>query len=212
MMSGHAIGDVRAVPAENAAWSPPVSLPASAVPRDAQEAYALYADFVWRTLQRFGIREADLEDVLQEVFMVVHRQLGAFGGRSQATTWLYGIALRVASTHRRRAWVRRELPTAELPEGPSTSAGPEQSLGDAEERRKLTEILDLMDLEKRAIFVMFELDEMPCEEIAQLLGVPVGTVHSRLHAARRDFRGALKRWQARRTRPRASLWPFGRSS
>ena len=53
------------------------------------------------------------------------------------------------------------------------------------------EILDLMDLEKRSLFVMFEIDEMPCEEIAELLGVPVGTVHSRLHSARHEFKNAL---------------------
>jgi RNA polymerase sigma-70 factor, ECF subfamily len=60
-----------------------------------------------------------------------------------------------------------------------------------------------MDLEKRAIFVMFELDEMPCESIAEILGVLVGTVHSRLHAARKDFQAALKRFAAREQSRRA---------
>lgn len=167
-------------------------------PRNATEALARYGDFVWRTLQRLGVRDADLEDVLQEVFIVVDRKIGSFAGRSQMTTWLYGVTRRVASTHRRRAWVRREVPTAEPPEGPCLEAGPEQSLGESEDREKLAEVLGLMDLEKRAIFVMWELDETPCETIAQTLGIPVGTVHSRLDAARRDFQGALKRWHARR--------------
>jgi RNA polymerase sigma-70 factor (ECF subfamily) len=176
---------------------PAPSLGADEAPRDVADVFLRYGDFVWRTLQRLGVRESDLEDVTQEVFVVVHRQLGAFGGRSRLTTWLYAICARVASTHRRRAWVRRELPTAEVPDGPSASAGPDRSLDDARERQKLTEILDLMDLEKRSLFVMFEIDEMPCEEIAELLDVPVGTVHSRLHSARQEFKNALRIWRAR---------------
>jgi RNA polymerase sigma-70 factor (ECF subfamily) len=179
-------------------------------PRDVTEAFARHGAFVWRTLQRLGVRDADLEDVVQEVFLVVHRQLEGFDGRSRTTTWLYGISVRVASTHRRRAWVRRELPTDELPDGASSSAGPEEAYGAAEERKKLLEVLDLMDLEKRALFVMFELDEMPCEEIAMILSAPVGTVHSRLHAARREFQRALTRWHARQGRTRTPFWSFGR--
>jgi RNA polymerase sigma-70 factor (ECF subfamily) len=172
------------------------------VPRDVREVFALHGGFVWRTVQRMGVRDADLEDVVQEVFMVVHRQLAGFRARSRMTTWLYGISARVASTHRRRAWVRRELPTGEENEesSPSSSAGPEEAFGLAEERRKLAEVMDLMDLEKRSLFVMFELDEISCDEIATILGVPLGTVHSRLHAARRDFHGALKRWHARQAK------------
>jgi RNA polymerase sigma-70 factor (ECF subfamily) len=176
---------------------PAPSLGTDAAPRDVANVFMRHGDFVWRTLQRLGVRDSDLEDVTQEVFVVVHRQLAAFGGRSSLTTWLYAICTRVASTHRRRAWVRRELPTAELPDAPSPAAGPETSLDDARARRKLGEILDLMDLEKRSLFVMFELDEMPCEEIAEILGVPVGTVHSRLHSARLEFKNALRIWRAR---------------
>jgi RNA polymerase sigma-70 factor (ECF subfamily) len=175
--------------------------------RDVREVFALHGGFVWRTLQRMGVRDADLEDLVQEVFMVVHRQLAGFGARSRMTTWLYGISARVASTHRRRAWVRRELPTGEENEELSSSAGPEEALGLAEERTKLAEVMDLMDIQKRSLFVMFELDEISCDEIATLLGVPVGTVHSRLHAARREFNEALKRWHARqaKTAKRAGL-------
>jgi RNA polymerase sigma-70 factor, ECF subfamily len=94
----------------------------------------------------------------------------------------------------------------------SSAAGPEDAFGAAEERRKLTEVLDLMDLEKRALFVMYELDEMACEEIARILQVPVGTVHSRLHAARGEFQSALTRWHARQRKNKKPFWFFGRSS
>jgi RNA polymerase sigma-70 factor (ECF subfamily) len=81
------------------------------------------------------------------------------------------------------------------PEGPS--ATPEQELADNQSRQRLEALLDELDLDRRAVFVMFEIDGMPCEEIAQLLGVPVGTVYSRLHAARKEFQRALVRMQAR---------------
>jgi RNA polymerase sigma-70 factor, ECF subfamily len=178
------------------------------VPRDVAAAFGRHGAFVWRALQRLGIRDADLEDVVQEVFIIAHRKFARFAGQSRMTTWLYGISVRVASDHRRRAWVRREVPTERVPDQPSSEAEPEEAFADAEERKKLNEVLDLMPLEKRALFVMFELDEMPCEEIAMVLDVPVGTVHSRLHAARREFQSALGRWHARQRR--LSRWTFGR--
>jgi len=180
----------------------------AACPLDASDAaaavtriYLANADFVWRSLQRLGIRTADLDDVLQEVFVVVHQRLHTFDGSAKMTTWLFGICLRVASAYRRRGFRRNETSFAEPPEPTDrTSASPEQDLATAESRRRLDLLLDELDLEKRAVFVMFEVDEMPCEEIAQILGVPVGTVYSRLHAARRSFQRALARMQARDTR------------
>ena len=163
--------------------------------------YQANADFVWRSLQRLGVRDADLDDVLQEVFVVVHQRLSTFDGSAKMTTWLFGICLRIASAYRRRGFRRRETSVAEPPEPTDrASVSPEQDLAAAESRRRLDALLDELDLEKRAVFVMFEVDEMPCEEIAQVLGVPVGTVYSRLHAARKNFQKALARMQARDTR------------
>jgi RNA polymerase sigma-70 factor (ECF subfamily) len=194
--------------------SSPVSLSPDAVgvcqPEGLAQVFTQYGDFVWRTLQRLGVREADLEDVLQEVFIVVHRQLPTFGGRSKMSTWLYGICLRVASTHRRRAWVRREIPGVDLPDSPSSAADPEQNVDATMQRHKLAEVLDLMELEKRALLVMFELDELSCEEIAELLGIPIGTVHSRLYAAREAFQAALRE-SNRPPKRTKSWWRFERS-
>ena len=168
--------------------------------------YLANADFVWRSLQRLGVRDPDLDDVLQEVFVVVHQRLHTFDGSAKMTTWLFGICLRVASAYRRRGFRRNETSVAEPPEPTDRkSASPEQDLAAAESRRRLDLLLDELDLEKRAVFVMFEVDEMPCEEIAQILGVPLGTVYSRLHAARRSFQKALARMQARAAREEAWL-------
>jgi RNA polymerase sigma-70 factor (ECF subfamily) len=156
--------------------------------------YAQHADFVWTQLHRFGVREPDLEDALQEVFVVVHRRLAEFDGRSRVTTWLYAIAMRVARTQwRKRNRSAVEPTVAEEDVGES----PESAALERERRRVLDHVLDQLDLEKRAVLVMFEVDEMTCEEISALVGVPLGTVYSRLHAARKAFAAALARFQKR---------------
>jgi RNA polymerase sigma-70 factor (ECF subfamily) len=110
------------------------------------------------------------------------------------TTWLFGICMRLAAAYHRRAFRRRERPVAEVPEGPALEDdNPETAAAARQSRERLLAALDLMDLEKRAIFVMFEIDEVPCEAIAKLLSIPVGTVYSRLHAARKDFAKAYMR-------------------
>ncbi len=158
--------------------------------------YAAHSDFVWRVLQRFGIHDNDLEDVLHEVFVVVHLRLFTFDGSSRITTWLYGISLRVASAHKRRGYRQRERAVASPPDSIAAGKDPETQAADAEARRTLERILDRLDLEKRAVLVMFEIDELSCEEIAQVTGVPVGTVYSRLHSARKAFQKELSRVQA----------------
>lgn len=180
-----------------AALTPRLAVPPTL---DLLAVHAAQADFVWRSLQRLGIRPADLEDVFQEVFLVVHKRLHTFDGSSALTTWLFGVCLRVAAAHRRRAWFRREVPTHDAGEAQAT---PEQDLPEAmlaarQARAVLDRVLDGMDLDKRAVFVMFELDELSSEEIASILGVPVGTVWSRLSAARKQFEKSAAREKARR--------------
>lgn len=158
------------------------------------------ADFVFRSLQRLGVRPADLEDVFQEVFLVVHKRLHTYDGSSALTTWLFGVCLRVAAAHRRRAWFRREVPTedaVDLREAPA-SERPDEALAARQAKAIVRRVLDRMDIDKRAVFVMFELDEVPSEEIATILGVPVGTVWSRLHTARKQFEKLLGRDRAQR--------------
>lgn len=181
----------------------PVSTPTAMVSR----VYEVHAGFVWSTLQRLGVRAHDLEDVLQEVFVVVHQRFHTFDESSaKMTTWLFGICLRVVSAYRRRGFRRLETCVANPPESSSSPASPEEDLAAAQSRLRLQALLDELDLEKRAVLVMFEIDELPCEEIAQIVGVPVGTVYSRLHAARRDFQKALARMQAREARETKTWW------
>ena len=172
--------------------------------------HAEHADFVWLTLQRVGVAPADIEDCLQEVFIVVHQRLGSFDGSSRMTTWLYGICIRVAAAYHRRAFRRWERPGEEIHEAIDEGESPELAASRREAQERLRHVLDEMDIEKRAVFVMFEIDEISCEEIAEIVGTPVGTVYSRLHSARKEFESALRRHKARdKARP---FWRRGGQS
>ncbi len=151
----------------------------------ADDVYEQHADFVWRTLQHLGVRSADLEDLGQEVFVTVHRRLSTFDGRSKLTTWLFGICWHLVLRHRRRAYLRFELSQAEPPEriDPHT---PEDRYAGEQARVRLERLLDKLSPERRATFMLFEVEGVSCEEIAELTGVPVGTVYSRLHLARKQ--------------------------
>ena len=159
---------------------------------DTARVYRNHADFVYRSLQHLGVPEADLEDVLQEVFVVVHRRLGSYDGSSRLTTWLFGICLRLASRHRRRGrlWLRCH---ADSESEPDPSGSPEKSCSAREARALLDRALAGLSLQHRAVFVLFEVEGQSGPEIAELLGIPVGTVHSRLHVARRKVTRALER-------------------
>ncbi len=129
---------------------------------------------------------------MQEVLLVVHRRADSFDpARARVTTWLFGICLRVARGYRRRQQRRRESPVDSAPECCDAET-PETELGRRDAQRRLLAALDAMSVEKRAAFVLFELEGLSCGEIAELMGVPVGTVHSRIHAARRIFKRALE--------------------
>lgn len=167
-----------------------------------EELYDQNFDFIWRTLRRLGVSASDLPDATQEVFVVVHRQLGAFEGRAKVTTWLFKIALRVARDRRRRAHVRRELPGSDVLE---TIADPCDDVTARLERRDDLALFDAalegLDLEQRAVFTLFELEGMTGQGIAELLEIPLGTVYSRLRLGRVAFRGHFKRHAARAGTP-----------
>ena len=166
---------------------------------DVAAIYSEHAQFLYKSLHRMGVPQADLPDAMQEVLCVVHRRLGSFDGQSRLTTWLFGICLRVASTLRRGQRRRREEPLALQPEqvAPVESSHPERQALVNDARRRLNCALEALDPEKRAVLVMFELEGMGCAEIATLLGVPKGTVFSRLSHARQAFLEQLSRLEKR---------------
>lgn len=162
-----------------------------------------YVDFVWANLHRMGVRSADVPDMLQEVFVVVHRRLHTFDGSSKMSTWLFGICARVAASHRRRAHVRREEPVEAVREDAHDDT-PEKAAIARDQAALLASLLDTLPPEKRAVLVMFELEELSCGEIAEQLGVPVGTVYSRLHSARDALKAAYTRHELANGRRRGA--------
>jgi len=159
-----------------------------------QELFVAHAQFVWRVLRRHGVAERELEDACQEVFVVVHRRLAEFDGRAAVRTWLYGIAVRVASDARRRAHVRRERLEGEVAEqtvveGAFEHTARRELLALAE--RALAEMAD----EKREVFALYELDGLTMAEVAASLEIAESTALSRLYAAREEIQRYLRAQQ-----------------
>lgn len=153
-----------------------------------------HGEFVWRVLRRMGVRDADVDDVCQEVFVVVHRKLGEFEPRASMKSWLYGICIRTAAAHRRRAPVRREIPT-ESPDEGTTARGPDASYEGRQSLELLDKALDELDDDKRQVFVLYEVEELAMPEVAEIVGCPLQTAYSRHRAAREHVVSFFKRAQ-----------------
>jgi RNA polymerase sigma-70 factor (ECF subfamily) len=163
------------------------------------EVFHAHASFVWRVLRRLGVSDADVEDACQEVFVVAHRRLDDFEGRASVQTWLYGICVRVGAAHRRRARVREQ--PASTHHEQAAEAPQEDEVALREARVELDRMLGALDDEKRAVFVLFEIEELPMTEVAEAVGCPLQTAYSRLHAARREIDLMLTRIRARMQAP-----------
>lgn len=151
-------------------------------------------DFVWSGLRHLGLPEASVDDAVQEVFLVVHRRLDDFEGRSALKTWLYGIMLRVAHDYRRK--VRRAGQLEPIPEGlVDARPGPHEVAARSESLRLLEKLLSGLDEAKRDVLVLADMERLTAPEISEILGVPANTVYSRLRAAREQFNAAVAEYQ-----------------
>ncbi len=167
----------------------------SGVPEDFSTIYSQWFHEVARWVRALGGLAIDHEDVTQEVFMVVRKKLHLFDGQN-ISAWLYSIAVLAVRQHRRRAWVRRVvLGDHEEPPHSDGSTGPAALLERKEERRVLVQLLSRMKEVRRTTFILFEVDGMSGEEIARLQGVPLATVWTRLHYARKEFMSLVGQWR-----------------
>ena len=157
--------------------------------------YEAQLDFVWRNLRRLGVSEADVDDKAQEVFVVAHRRFADFEERGHGPrAWLFQIVLRVASDARRH---RRRHPVD--PDGgvaqERQSMAPNQA--DSIDVRQQLDLLDralrTLDLGKRAVLLLHEVEEMTAPEVADVLGIPSNTVYSRLRVASSDLEEAASK-------------------
>ena len=156
------------------------------------EVFRLFGGYVPGLLRRLGVAEREVEDVAQDVFTVIHRQLPGFRGDSKLKTWVCGITLRVARTHLRLARVRKVL-LREPPETPSQAATPFETAVLRERVLMLQRALDDLSDDQRRVFVLYEIEELSMHDIAQLVGCPEKTAYTRLQAARSNVERSLRR-------------------
>ncbi len=165
--------------------------------------YEAHFDFVWRSARRLGVPVGSADDVVQDTFVVLHRHLSSYDGKTPLRSWIFGILRRVVGDHRRR-YRRKDAACVPHPEESeraiASSAPPPSAEAERSEALALLEtLLSELDENKRELLVLAELEEMTVPEIAALLGLNVNTAYARLRAARRDFEAAHARHQARAT-------------
>lgn len=154
--------------------------------------YREHHGFVWKSVRRLGIADAEVDDVTQDVFVVVHRRLADFEGRSSLRTWLFSIAYHVVRDRRRSLAARREREgKVEVPRPPTE---PDQRLARHRAVVALDDLLAALDEDQRATFVMAEVLHMTAPEIAGVTEVKLNTVYSRLRRGREAFEAALQRY------------------
>jgi RNA polymerase sigma-70 factor, ECF subfamily len=153
--------------------------------------YSEHFDFVWRSLRRLGVGLEQLDDAVQDVFIVSLRRRHEFKGQSSQRTWLFGIATNVTHEYRRKA--QRAARNTPVPEGYHASEpSPLEQAASSEELRLIEALLESLDEPKRHVFILAELEQMSAPEIAEALGIKLNTVYSRLRAARQAFYALLE--------------------
>lgn len=169
---------------------PAATTPPAAV--DFVQVFREFAAYVPGLLRRLGVAEREVEDVAQDVFTVIHRQLPGFRGDSAVKTWVCGITLRVARSHLRLARVRRVFLGAP-PVEPSRPATQHDSAVLRERIQHLQSALDELNEAQRRVFVLYEIEDLSIHEIASLLGTSEKTAYTRLYAAREKIERSLRR-------------------
>ena len=172
--------------------APAATASESVTPVTPRSVAELGARFVPQTLRYLGVAEQTLRDAAQDVLVVALRRLDDFEGRSALTTWIYGICVRVAHDYRRKNQSNRELLVERMPEMTSP-AHQETALEQAEWRRDLGALLDDLDENQRAAFVLYEIRQLSMKEVAEALGCPLQTAYFRHKSARERVLAAFKR-------------------
>lgn len=155
---------------------------------DAATLFRAHGAFVARFLVRLGVPVDEVDDLVQDVFLIVHRK-GGFEPRSaKATTYLAQIAVHTATDRRRLHERRRTDPNSEgIADVLDPAPGPEERAVFAQDIARAQRAIELIPPERRALFILFELEDEPCTALATAFDLPLGTVHSRLRVARAEF-------------------------
>jgi RNA polymerase sigma-70 factor (ECF subfamily) len=183
-------------PSTKMAAEPPLGVTPPLPTPSFDDVYDTHFTFVWRNVLNRGVPSSSVDDVVQEVFVVVHRKLAGFEGRSSMRTWLAGIVRRVVADHVRK---RGNAPAGDEPlatDSPSEARGPAEELDAKAAARVLDQLLAQMPEAQREVFILHEVEQMTGREIAEAVGANENTVHTRLRAARRIFEEGLARLRA----------------
>jgi len=159
---------------------------------DAEALFRAHAPFVASFLARMGVPASDLDDAVQDVFLVAHSKGGYQPGPARPRSWLAAIAVHVAQSRRRQRQRRKFVGSEHLEQARSGMPGPATALEHQRALALVQAALDRLPLELRAAFVLYEIEGESCESIAATWSIPVGTVYSRLHNARRRFMRAYE--------------------
>jgi RNA polymerase sigma-70 factor (ECF subfamily) len=158
--------------------------------------------FVWRNARRLGVPTASADDVVQDVFIVVHRRLSEFDGRATLNSWIFGVLVNVVHQYR-RSFQRKHARCVSLDEGDArasanvaTGLSPSDQAETAERARLLEALLTQLDEDERTLLVLSEFEEWTLREIAAYLGSNINTVYGRLRAAKRTFDDLHRHWLA----------------
>lgn len=165
--------------------------------------YHEHFDYVWSSVRRLGVPPQHIADVTHDVFVTVFRKLDEYDPARPARPWLFAVAFRVTRNHQRLAANRNERLQRddEAIEGVDPLPGADDALGAAQDRALVRDALDALDVERRAVLVLHDIEEKPASEIAAICEIPVKTVYSRLHSARSLFTAAVRRFRLRRGEP-----------
>ena len=179
-----------------------VAPPRARATPDREEAFRSLFDaelrYVWKTLRRFGVPVHNVEDVAHEVFVTVFRRFDDIDGDRPIRPWLFGIAMRAALADRRRVRHRYEEVGAAPDDLADSTPHAEAMLESKAAWDLVLEALQALEDDRRAVFIMHDLDELPMSDIAKVLSIPTNTAYSRLRLAREDFRAAGRRIRAKR--------------
>lgn len=164
------------------------------------ELYDTYVELLWRNARRLGVTDDAVDDVLQQVFLVVHRRLPEVNMTGSEKAWLFGVLLRVVRDHKRS--LRRKSPHRFFggPADPETlpderGRQPDDALARVEAAQLVQRWLEALDEDKREVFILAELEQLSAREIGEATGTNPSTVYSRLRAARIELEAAAERYR-----------------
>lgn len=171
-----------------------------AEPPDFRTIFERESSYVWNSLRRLGVPESDLEDLTHDVLLTVHRRLADYDTSRPLRPWLFGISVRTASRFRQLARHRREVMDDRVEAADERPAA--DSLIESRQASELViDALGALDLDRKAVLVMHDIDGSAMPEIAAVLGIPLNTAYSRLRLARVDFKRAVQRLRLKRGAP-----------